>query len=340
MAAGIYKITDKRNNKIYIGRAVNLDNRKWRHFCYIHPENYSFSSLQSEINMDIHKAMMESGNENDFIFEIIEECNVDLLDEKEQYYISLFHSTFPNGYNKTKGGNTYPHCKGEEHPNHKITNEEAQLIKNLLKQGKSVQDIQSYVPIATMGIISSINNGYTWRDEKIIYPISKLNGVKKFSNEQILEIRKKRSEGMSTVILAQEYNTTTSNISAIATGTTHKDINDFIIQKETRNIFTQKEVEFFREQYYIHNISIKQLYETSIFKNKISYFGFRDMVNGTTYSQYKTYDKTLKINNLKDRNNLIRKLALQGLTKKEIAKYCNCSERTVYRAINKEGKFE
>ena len=30
MKSGIYKITNLKNNKIYIGRAVDLQNRKWQ----------------------------------------------------------------------------------------------------------------------------------------------------------------------------------------------------------------------------------------------------------------------------------------------------------------------
>lgn len=65
--------------------------------------------------------MLESRNENDFTFEIVEYCDKEFLDEREQFYIKKFNTLYPNGYNKTKGGNSWPHVKGEEHYNHKIT---------------------------------------------------------------------------------------------------------------------------------------------------------------------------------------------------------------------------
>lgn len=43
--SGIYKITDLRNNKIYIGRAVNLHRRKVRHWSFLHPECHKQSCL-------------------------------------------------------------------------------------------------------------------------------------------------------------------------------------------------------------------------------------------------------------------------------------------------------
>jgi hypothetical protein len=36
-----------------------------------------------------------------------------------------------------------------------------------------------------MGMISAINTGRTWHSDKEIYPLSKLNGVKKFTDNQV-----------------------------------------------------------------------------------------------------------------------------------------------------------
>ena len=346
MASGIYKITDKRNNKIYIGRAADLKNRKWRHFCYTHPEDYLESSLSTEINMDIHKAMMDSHNAEDFLFEVLEECEEDKLNEREQYYIQIFDCMIPKGYNKTKGGESYPHSKGEEHYNHKITLEEANKIKDMLRNKKSVEEIIKKIPQATTGIISHINNGRTWKDPNLNYPICRLSGLIKFDNETVMEIRRRREEGETTTSLAEFYNTGTSTISSICNGDTHKDLPILIEKRKIRNTFTKEQVLFYREQYYINNISIKTLYEQSPFYNIISYGGFKDMVNGSSYKQYKTYkeEKIEKENNKKeiliDRNKLIRQLTAQGITKQDIANQIGCSVRTVYRAINKENKFE
>lgn len=340
MASGIYKITDKRNNKIYIGRAVNLQNRKWRHYCYTHPEDYLESSLLSEISMEIHKAMMESRNKNDFIFEVVEECSEEKLNEREQYYIKYYDCIIPKGYNKTKGGNSFPHLSGEKHPNHKITLEEANKIKFMLKNKKTVEDIIKEIPKATMGIISHINTGRTWKEPNITYPISRLNGLIKFDDELVMEIRRKREEGKTATELSKEYNTSVSTITSICNGNTHKDLPILRTNIIKNNHFSEEEVEFFRQQYYINNISIKELYNNSNFKNKITYDGFKSMVNGTSYKQYKIYDKQIKKDNLINRNNKIREMASKGMDKKEIAKIIGCSERTIYRAINKENKFE
>jgi len=45
--------------------------------------------------------MQEYGIEN-FAFELLEECNIDELDKKEKYFISLYNSN-SLGYNGNKG---------------------------------------------------------------------------------------------------------------------------------------------------------------------------------------------------------------------------------------------
>lgn len=39
-----------------------------------------------------------------FSFQILEECEIKDLDEKEQYWIETYNSLIPNGYNMIQGG--------------------------------------------------------------------------------------------------------------------------------------------------------------------------------------------------------------------------------------------
>jgi group I intron endonuclease len=90
----IYKIENKINSKIYIGKTVNFEKRKEAHIAKAVKYNSKFA---------IHRAIRKYGAEN-FTFEIIE-SNIESnnINEKEIYYISLFES-FTKGYNMTKGG--------------------------------------------------------------------------------------------------------------------------------------------------------------------------------------------------------------------------------------------
>jgi len=75
---GIYKITIL--NNIYIGSSSNLHRRMWEH------------SWKLKNNKHVNRHLQNVYNKygiNNFFIEIIEECNVDLLLEREQYYINI-----------------------------------------------------------------------------------------------------------------------------------------------------------------------------------------------------------------------------------------------------------
>lgn len=336
MSSGIYKITDLRNNKIYIGRAVNLSNRLWRHKCFLQPNNYKKTSLESEIHMDIHQAMLESQNEKDFKFEIIEECAIDLLNEREQFYIKVFNCLIPNGYNKTPGGQTFSHAQGENHYNHKITQQEADQIKTFLQQGLTNKEIIQKIPVATIGIISTINSGRAWHDDTISYPITKMNGVISVSDETVIQLRKERANGVTVKELAKKYNIASNTISSITTGVTRQDVDGPITKGQERNQLTKEQVEFYRQYYANNNIQIKQLWEQAKKQDNIDlgYDGFKQMIEGHSYKNYAMFKRK---NFIEDRNLKIKELAKTGLyTKKEIGLLTNCSERTVYRVLNQK----
>jgi group I intron endonuclease len=77
---GIYKITNPKG-KIYIGQSINIEKRWKRYKDWInHSQPIIYRSFQ-KYGLENHK------------FEIIEECNIEILDEKEvywkQYYLDL-----------------------------------------------------------------------------------------------------------------------------------------------------------------------------------------------------------------------------------------------------------
>lgn len=94
---GIYKIECKIHNisnGIYIGQSSNINRRFLQHKKEL-IGNY-------HINKHLQNAWNKYG-ENNFTFEIIEECPIDKLNEREIYWIQYYDS-FKNGYNNTLGG--------------------------------------------------------------------------------------------------------------------------------------------------------------------------------------------------------------------------------------------
>lgn len=91
---GIYKITNMKNDKVYIGQAVDIYKR-WYEHCK------AGLGIDTPQGNKLYAAMLEDGLEN-FTFELLEECPREELNRKEAYYISLYNSV-QYGYNSTKG---------------------------------------------------------------------------------------------------------------------------------------------------------------------------------------------------------------------------------------------
>lgn len=95
----IYKITNIKNNKIYIGQTVkNRPSDRFSQHRYLatHPEQEKGISY-------LHRAMAQEGLDN-FKFEIIEKIPNEQLNNREKYWIKQLNSLSPEGYNLSEGG--------------------------------------------------------------------------------------------------------------------------------------------------------------------------------------------------------------------------------------------
>lgn len=92
---GIYKITNTINNKVYIGQSTDIAKRWSAH-----------KNPKVEENTLLRKAFQKYGIEH-FLFEIIEECSIEQLNEREIYWIQYYNSYGEQGYNMTYGGDSH-----------------------------------------------------------------------------------------------------------------------------------------------------------------------------------------------------------------------------------------
>lgn len=151
MKCGIYKITNITNNKSYIGKSKNIENR-WK------------DHQRATDNYAIHVAMRQYGVSN-FTFEIIEECEFEDLNKKEIYWIKYYNS-YLNGYNETPGG------EGVLEANKKAVNQ-YDLNGKYLRTFSSITEAENFLKLNYHG--SGINSacllkenrttahGYQWR---------------------------------------------------------------------------------------------------------------------------------------------------------------------------------
>lgn len=157
----IYKITNLKNGKIYVGQSVDPQKRWIAHKSRArNMKDVEASALYSAI----HKY-----GEDNFSFEVIE-WRED-YSEAEKEWIKKLNTVSPNGYNLTEGGEEPPHKFGEEHHNsiYKqgiIDN----IIDDLLSKKYTQSQIQKKYSV-TQHLVTSINRGVTHRRKDINYPI-------------------------------------------------------------------------------------------------------------------------------------------------------------------------
>lgn len=118
---GIYKITNTTNGKCYIGQSRDIEARWAKHL----------SAYKSSPEWELYRAFKKYGI-GAFSFEVIEECTIEELNEREIYWIAHFDS-FNNGYNMALGGEA---CNGT---NDKVVYQ-YDLSGNFIKEYKSAHE--------------------------------------------------------------------------------------------------------------------------------------------------------------------------------------------------------
>lgn len=158
---GIYKITNLINGNPYIGQSIDIYKR-WRQ-----EKEDSKNVNNHSYNYPLMRAFRKYGIGN-FSFEIIEECKIEELNERERYWIKFYDSFF-NGYNQTLGGDAT-----SRQPKEKILG----IIYDLMNTDMSHKDIASKWDISTE-MVQGINTGRYWRHDAD-YPLQKRKPTKRY----------------------------------------------------------------------------------------------------------------------------------------------------------------
>ena len=123
MIGYIYKITNKINGKVYVGKTTRTVQERWEE----HLREYRKERCK---NRPLYRAIRKYGT-NAFTVETLEEVDLENLSERETYWIEYFH-TYSGGYNATVGGDG------------KILYD-YDLIAQLLKEGRKYREIADMV---------------------------------------------------------------------------------------------------------------------------------------------------------------------------------------------------
>ena len=198
------------NQKIYIGKSNNI----FRRFT----EHKSVYEWARTLNKPLYQAFLKYGL-NNFTFEVLEECPIEKLNDKEKYWIAYFNSTNPNyGYNITSGGDG--HDSNENHPNHKLTEADVKDIRTRYKNLERRKDVEKLYKdkIGPSGF-KKVWQGITWSnimpevytEENKKFHASNTgqkgssNGRALLKEEDVIEIRLRKKAGENWEKVYKDY---------------------------------------------------------------------------------------------------------------------------------------
>lgn len=89
--SGIYKITNLKNSKVYIGQSENMFKRRKQHFSALEYGHHQNKQMQEDFTKQKGKG---------FRWDVVEYCNLRDLNRREKYWIEHYNSLAPFGYNQ------------------------------------------------------------------------------------------------------------------------------------------------------------------------------------------------------------------------------------------------
>lgn len=263
--SGIYKITCTVSGKVYIGSSINVRKRRNHHLCYLRKNRHSNNYLQHSYN---------KYGEDSLVFEMVEECEPELLLVTEEKCINKFNS-FNDGFNLVEKPTA--HMLGYKHTDEAkaimsaaakargrvhgaLTPPQVKEIRKRFFNGErnstlaqefkvNRKTIRECVYLITYQDIPCEIEGYSemienlreerkngvrtrsrgWKQsEEFVKKLKKINSQpkknRKFSDEQVREIRTRKEDGESYRKLAKEFGVSVATIQMVVQRTAYKDV--------------------------------------------------------------------------------------------------------------------
>lgn len=103
----IYRIRHKESGRLYIGQTIYGTKRRFTQHV-----NYAYEENAHCYNSHLQKAIRKYGAEA-FEIEVVEQCDNELLDERERYWIA-YYDTVNTGFNVALGGSGTPRYNSQD----------------------------------------------------------------------------------------------------------------------------------------------------------------------------------------------------------------------------------
>lgn len=242
---GIYKYQNKLNGHIYIGKSVDIKRRQYGH------KSSAYNKKSNDYNSQFHQAIRKYGLEN-FDFEIVAELSPDeytpeLLNELEKFFIKYYNS-YKNGYNASEGGEKDLSANGarigSKNGRALLTEEDVNYIRECYNAHITFKEIYSEYQnkISKRGLQKiwwfetwkNIHPEYHTEENKYWHSHNaKANSSevasqnqRKYTEEQVREMRKAYEDGMTPKEIWKKYSPATawSTVYNVITYKTYKDI--------------------------------------------------------------------------------------------------------------------
>ena len=139
---GIYRVVNHVNGKCYVGQSTNIEKR-WG-------EPRRGLNYHKHDGYHLYEAIRKYGLDN-FDFEVLEECDVSVLDEREKHWICVFNS-YENGYNMNTGGR-------------KIPEKDRKIIYDLWSKGYSIGEIADRVVCSHVSVSRFVRSSEWYNKE-------------------------------------------------------------------------------------------------------------------------------------------------------------------------------
>jgi group I intron endonuclease len=166
----IYMIKNKLNNKSYIGQCLKYLS-SGKKYGYLNRWKKHVYCSKNKPECRLIANAISKYNEENFEVILLDECPIELLNDKEIYYIELYNTLSPNGYNLMSGGGN-----GRKH------SEETKKLMSITRTGKKHTE-------ETKRKIAEKNKNQIKSEEtrKLLSDIGKFRDMKPENKERLLK---------------------------------------------------------------------------------------------------------------------------------------------------------